>query len=105
MKHNVDEQLIMGRTGHRSLSAVREYKRPDYEVQKKISDMLQPPKPKPTTVTCTATSSESLEDANVVSSSVVSSFTEVKETVKAHGDSHTLIKVRKGDQEVEIVLK
>ncbi|XP_071101010.1 uncharacterized protein [Haliotis cracherodii] len=44
--HNkVDEQLVQERTGHRSL-AVRAYKRTSKTQQKKISDLLQPPKPK-----------------------------------------------------------
>ena len=55
MSHRVDEQLVMGRTGHRSVQAVREYKRPDSFLQKEISDILQPPPPKksfPETLPC-----------------------------------------------------
>ena len=85
MAGNVDEQLIMERTGHRSIGAVRTYKRPTSDVQKQVSDLLQPPvqrkvaatddkvgvdnecvttKKIPTkkTPTCTITSSDSLED-------------------------------------------
>ena len=46
-KHNVDEQLIMRQTGHRSESAVRQYKRPSHEHEQQVSDIpLQPPPPK-----------------------------------------------------------
>ena len=124
MTENVDEQLIMARTGHRSVSAVREYKRPDSMVQKRISDLLQPPKPKPVpTATVSVPPIEDsisqclTEESVVTSSSVVSKSsagttevaTKVKETsakVVCQSDSRdTIIKVKKGDQEVEIVLK
>ena len=86
MAGNVDEQLIMERTGHRSIGAVRTYKRPTSDVQKQVSDLLQPPVPRKVaatdnkvgvdiekcdtdkcfttkkTPTCTITSSDSLED-------------------------------------------
>ena len=42
-KHNVDEQLIMAQTGHRSQDAVRMYKRPTEQHQQQVSDILQPP--------------------------------------------------------------
>ena len=42
----VDEQAVMDRTGHKSLAAVRMYKRPGGELQQHISDILQPPPPK-----------------------------------------------------------
>ena len=45
-KHNVDEQLIMRQTGHRSTDAVRRYKRPSGEHQLLVSKILQPPPPK-----------------------------------------------------------
>ena len=45
-KHNVDEQLIMQQTGHRSTDAVRMYKRPSIEHQIQVSQILQPPAPK-----------------------------------------------------------
>ena len=45
MEHNIDEQMIMSQTGHRSVNAVRLYKRPSDQAQKTISDLLQPPKP------------------------------------------------------------
>ena len=37
---NVDEQLIMERTGHRSLEGVREYKRTSNNQKEKLSDLL-----------------------------------------------------------------
>ena len=43
--HNVDEQLIMRQTGHRS-SAVRAYKRPGVAHDALVSTILQPPVPK-----------------------------------------------------------
>ena len=45
-KNNVDEQLIMQQTGHRSTDAVRAYKRPTVEHTKAVSAYLQPPPPK-----------------------------------------------------------
>ncbi|XP_046579667.1 uncharacterized protein LOC124287213 [Haliotis rubra] len=42
--NQVDEQLVMERTGNIS-SAVRLYKRTSVGLQKEISDMLQPPAP------------------------------------------------------------
>ena len=39
----VDEQLIMKRTGHRSLERVRSYKRTDEDQEKAISKLLQQP--------------------------------------------------------------
>ena len=42
----VDEQLVMERTGHRSTTAVRAYKRTAPSLQKEVSDLLQPPAPK-----------------------------------------------------------
>ena len=90
MVRSVDEQLIMDRTGHRSLTAVRTYKRPTSEVQKEVSDLLQPPPPKKMaagntkvgvdsdtcgvtpqkTPTCTITSSASLGDSVKVQTQV-----------------------------------
>ena len=124
MTENVDEQLIMARTGHRSVDAVREYKRPDSMVQRKISDILQPPRPKVRATTATATVSVppaddcvSQVESVVTSSSVVSKCsagttevaTKVKETsakvVCQTECRDTIIKIKKGEQEVEIVLK
>ena len=45
-KHNVDEQLIMRQTGHRSEDAVRRYKRPSQQHDHHVSSILQPPPPK-----------------------------------------------------------
>ena len=45
-RNNVDEQLIMQQTGHRSQDAVRKYKRPTIEHTKQVSKYLQPPPPK-----------------------------------------------------------
>ena len=45
-KQNIDEQLIMKQTGHRSQDAVRRYKRPSVQHQLQVSDILQPPAPK-----------------------------------------------------------
>ena len=45
-RNNVDEQLIMKQTGHRSQDAVRTYKRPTTEHTKAVSQYLQPPHPK-----------------------------------------------------------
>ena len=45
-RNNIDEQLIMKQTGHRSQDAVRRYKRPSTEHELKVSDVLQPPEPK-----------------------------------------------------------
>ena len=42
-QNGVDEQLIMGRTGHRS-NAVRAYKRPSQTQQRHVSELLDPPK-------------------------------------------------------------
>lgn len=42
----VDEQLVMQRTGHRTTTAVRMYKRASTGVQQEVSDLLQPPPPK-----------------------------------------------------------
>ena len=38
--HNVDEQLIMQRTGHTSIDGVRSYKRPCMKQQQRISQLL-----------------------------------------------------------------
>ena len=46
MEAGLDEQMIMNRTGHRSIEAVRMYKRPSSVLQKQVSDILQPPAPK-----------------------------------------------------------
>ena len=46
MKERVDEQLIMERTGHRSTTAVRMYKRTSSDLHKEVSDCLQPPMPR-----------------------------------------------------------
>ena len=45
-KHNIDEQLIMKQTGHRSVDAVRLYKRPSVEHKLQVSGILQAPAPK-----------------------------------------------------------
>ena len=45
-KENIDEQLIMKQTGHRSKDAVRQYKRPSFEHERQVSSILQPPAPK-----------------------------------------------------------
>lgn len=45
-KQNIDEQLIMKQTGHRSQDAVRKYKRPSAQHELHVSDILQPPAPK-----------------------------------------------------------
>ena len=45
-KQNIDEQLIMEQTGHRSQDAVREYKRSSAQHALQYSDILQPPIPK-----------------------------------------------------------
>ena len=37
----VDEQLIMERTGHRSIESVRSYKRTDKQQEKRIPNLLQ----------------------------------------------------------------
>ena len=50
-EHNVDEQLIMRLTGHRS-NAVRLYKRPAVEHDLAVSRVLQPPSPKRAEVSC-----------------------------------------------------
>ena len=42
-KHNVDEQLIMAQTGHRSHDAVHMYKHPTEQHQQQVSDILHPP--------------------------------------------------------------
>ena len=44
--NNIDEQLIMKQTGHRSQDAVRKYKRPSAQHDAQVSDILQPPIPK-----------------------------------------------------------
>ena len=45
-KENIDEQLIMKQTGHRSQDAVRRYKRPSVQHEMQVSSILQPPAPK-----------------------------------------------------------
>ena len=42
----IDEQLVMERTGHRSVEGVRSYKRTSSEQQKNVSDILQGKKPR-----------------------------------------------------------
>ena len=44
-QHGVDEQLIMGVTGHRSVDGVRSYKRVSREQHKEISTLLEIPAP------------------------------------------------------------
>ncbi|XP_061186495.1 uncharacterized protein LOC133194575 [Saccostrea echinata] len=39
----IQEQEIMGRTGHRSVQSVRKYKRPSGEMLEEISNVLEPP--------------------------------------------------------------
>jgi hypothetical protein len=46
MKERIDEQVIMERTGHRSTTAVRMYKRTSADFEKEVSDCLQPPMPR-----------------------------------------------------------
>ena len=43
--NQIDEQLVMERTGHRSTTAVRMYKRAGGELQQQVSNLLQPPAP------------------------------------------------------------
>ena len=43
--HNVDEQLIMERTGHRSTDGIRSYKRTSEDQQQQISEILNNPGP------------------------------------------------------------
>ena len=43
-KYNIDEQLIMKRTGHRSQDAVRKYKQTSAQHDLLVSNILQPPK-------------------------------------------------------------
>ena len=45
-KQNIDEQLIMQQTGHRSLDGVRKYKRSSDQHALQVTDVLQPPNPK-----------------------------------------------------------
>ena len=76
MENNIDEQLIMNRTGHRSLTAVRLYKRPSAQAQKAISDLLQPPKPKDHhTVPSECPGAPPKKDASSVMKSASSSIT------------------------------
>ena len=42
----IDEQLVMERTGHRSIEGVRSYKRTSSEQQENISDILNGKKPR-----------------------------------------------------------
>ena len=44
--NDIDEQLIMKQTGHRSQDAVRKYKRPSAQHDAQVSVILQPPIPK-----------------------------------------------------------
>ena len=75
MENNIDEQLIMNRTGHRSLTAVRLYKRPSSQAQKAISDLLQPPKPKnPCTVPSECPGAPPEKDASCVIESATSTM-------------------------------
>ena len=54
-RHGVDEQLIMERTGHRSLDGVRSYKRTSADQQEALSDILAmvPAAKRPTAQTAT----------------------------------------------------
>ena len=45
-KQNIDEQLIMQQTGHRSVDGVRKYKRSSDQHALQVTDVLQPPNPK-----------------------------------------------------------
>ena len=66
-RNNIDEQLIMKQTGHRSVDAVRCYKRPTAEHEKHVSSILQPPPSKrfepAANITQTKTSNISLHNS------------------------------------------
>lgn len=74
MNQKVDEQVIMERTGHRSTTAVRMYKRTSSEMQKEVSDILQPPPPKSTS-SAEASSTASCSVASAADSSLSASAT------------------------------
>ena len=66
-RNNIDEQLIMKQTGHRSVDAVRCDKRPTAEHEKHVSSILQPPPSKrfepAANITQTKTSNISLHNS------------------------------------------
>ena len=70
--NNIDEQLIMKQTGHRSQDAVRKYKRPSVQHDIQVSDILQPPVPKKF---ATSESQKILQKENVPTTAVISSST------------------------------
>jgi integrase len=53
----ISEELIMQRTGHRSIEGVRTYKRPSSEMLREVSSVLDPPSP-PKTLCQATTKSE-----------------------------------------------
>ena len=84
-KHNVDEQLIMRQTGHRSTDAVRMYKRPSAEHQPQVSRILQPPAPKQAALA--VSNIESPAEDNVVRPSTTTSTSTKSLTFTAEGNS------------------
>ena len=75
--NNIDEQLIMKQTGHRSQDAVRKYKRPSAQHDAQVSDILQPPIPKKAVSTSESLDLQKDEDPSsaVASSSMQHPFT------------------------------
>ncbi len=65
--HGIDEQLVMERTGHRSLEGVRSYKRTSAEQQETVSDILSNAKKH-----CTQLSHPALTEISNTSTSVSS---------------------------------
>lgn len=117
MSKKVEEQVVMCRTGHRSTSAVRMYKRPDSNIEKEVSDILQPPAPTPPpSKVAKVVSFESEEDEKIVSSQstkfiskcteVTGSFASLPCSEKNTSDSGAdiVVNIRKGDKEIKISL-
>ena len=58
--YDIPEQAIQDRSGHQS-NVVQLYKRPSIELQQKVSDILQPPRPLSSTATITRSASKIAE--------------------------------------------
>ncbi len=81
-KHNIDEQLIMKQTGHRSVDAVRMYKRPSEMHKLQVSKILQPPPQKKTAIKC-----EPEQDERDTEESTASSTSKKTITFTSSGNS------------------
>ena len=78
---NVDEQLIQIHTGHRSIDAVRCYKRPAHDHFKNTSKILQPPPAKKST---------NDESENINPSSLIKSTSKMCTSTEADSESENI---------------